>query len=264
MHSDFASDIEEYAAAGCKSVEIWLTKLETYLQQKAVDDARSLLDAHGVTCPVASYQGGLFQADGPALDECFEHFVCRLDLCSRLQIPTIVVAADVSGPLDQRMLDQLPDRAHWIADRAEDHGLSIAIEFQPDSAFLNNLKSLVLFLQSLERASLGICLDLACFEQSCSKESDLALLENSNLLHVQVCDFDGDFREFLTNGDRILPGDGWLDFGPFFSRFAAAGYAGTLAVEVHNPLIWAIPPRQFAEVALGSLNRIASAPHRAD
>ena len=68
MHTDFATDIEEYAAGGCRSIEVWLTKLEAYLQGHTIEEAKALLEQYGVTCPAASFQGGLFQPRGSALD----------------------------------------------------------------------------------------------------------------------------------------------------------------------------------------------------
>ena len=43
LNSPFEKDIEEYAAGQCDTVEVWLTKLETYLESKTHDDVRALL-----------------------------------------------------------------------------------------------------------------------------------------------------------------------------------------------------------------------------
>ena len=59
LNSPFEKDIEDYAAGQCEAIEVWFTKLETYLETKSLDDARALLAKHRVTLPVASFQGGL-------------------------------------------------------------------------------------------------------------------------------------------------------------------------------------------------------------
>ena len=69
LDSPFEKDIEDYAAGHCSSVEIWLTKLEGYLKNHSVAEAKQLLVDHGISTPVASYQGGLFAADSPSRDE---------------------------------------------------------------------------------------------------------------------------------------------------------------------------------------------------
>ena len=45
LNSPFETDIEDFAAGHCRSVEIWLTKLETYLQNHTLEDVRDLLKA---------------------------------------------------------------------------------------------------------------------------------------------------------------------------------------------------------------------------
>ena len=61
LHAPFSQDIEDFSAGQCRAVDVWLTKLEDYLAGgRSVSDVRNLLQAHEVTAPVASFQGGLF------------------------------------------------------------------------------------------------------------------------------------------------------------------------------------------------------------
>ena len=59
-------DLADYAAGKCQAIEIWLTKLETYLQSHSIQAFLDLLDRHAMSVPVASYQGGLLSEPGPA------------------------------------------------------------------------------------------------------------------------------------------------------------------------------------------------------
>src|SRR5262249_5280823 len=94
LHSPFEKDIEDYAAGQCRAVEVWLTKLETYLQSHSFDDVRRVLESNEPTLPVASFQGGLLISKGDARREHWQHFAKRLELCRELQIKTLVVAGD--------------------------------------------------------------------------------------------------------------------------------------------------------------------------
>src|SRR6059058_2114699 len=91
LHSPFDRDLEDFAGAGCRSTEVWLTKLETYLQNHTLQDVRYWLDKTGLSLPVASLQGGLVASQGEARREAWELLARRLDLCRELQIGTIVV-----------------------------------------------------------------------------------------------------------------------------------------------------------------------------
>src|SRR5215831_11384309 len=92
LHASFEQDIEDYSAGHCRAIEIWLTKLETYLQAHSVDDARKLLEQHEMAIGAASFQGGLLVSQGDARREHWGHFARRLELCKSLGIKTLVVA----------------------------------------------------------------------------------------------------------------------------------------------------------------------------
>ena len=49
LRTPFEEDIPAYAQAGWPAVELWLTKLETYLEGHSLAEARAVLDDHGLT-----------------------------------------------------------------------------------------------------------------------------------------------------------------------------------------------------------------------
>ena len=109
LDSPFDKDVEDYAAGVCHNVEVWLGKLETYLERRSLDDVRSLLIRNGSRLVAGAYQGGLFAPPGAARDEHWRHFTRRLELCRELNVPTLVVAGDVAGPLSQATLDRVAE-----------------------------------------------------------------------------------------------------------------------------------------------------------
>ena len=64
LNSPFDRDLEDFAGAGCTSVEVWLTKLEIYLQSHSLKDVRYWLDKTRLALNVASLQGGLLASQG--------------------------------------------------------------------------------------------------------------------------------------------------------------------------------------------------------
>ena len=78
LQSPFEKDVEDYAAGQCRAMEVWLTKLETYLQTHTVADVRRLLDEFEMATPVASFQGGLLTSQGEARRAAWELFERRL------------------------------------------------------------------------------------------------------------------------------------------------------------------------------------------
>jgi sugar phosphate isomerase/epimerase len=256
LSAPFECDLEDYAAAACNSVELWLGKLETYLESHTLDDARRLIADHAVTVPVASFQGGLLMSQGEARRAHWEHFGRRLEICRELGINTLVVAADVLGPLAQQDIDRVQMSLRQAAEQAGRQGVRLALEFQAQSTFLNNLQTAAAIVAETASPHLGLCLDAFHYYMGPSKEEDLGYLAAENLFHVQLCDISGVAREFAADADRILPGDGDFRLGPLVDRLRAIQYQGCVSVELMNPQIWEISPRQVAEVAITALRKL--------
>ena len=256
LHASFEKDVEDYAAGQCRAMEVWLTKLETYLQSHSLDDARRLLAQHEMAVPAASFQGGLLISQGDARREHWNHFAKRLELCRALEIKALVVAGDVMGPLAEQDFERLKLSLVQAAQQAGEHGVRLALEFQARATFPNNLQSAAALVEEIGSENLGLCLDVFHFFTGPSKEADLAYLSADNLFHVQFCDLAGQPREFAADGDRVLPGDGDFPLAAIVARLREIDYAGCVSVELMNPAIWQIPPRQFGEVGITALRKI--------
>jgi 2-keto-myo-inositol isomerase len=256
LHASFEKDIEDFAAAHCGAVEIWWGKLDRYLESHSVDDVRALLAAHEIAAPVASFQGGLLTSQGDARREHWALFGRRLELCRQLGIGVMVVVGDVDGPLTEQDFERLRMSLRQAAEQAGANGVRLALEFQARATIPNNLQSAAMLVADCGSPHLGICLDLFHFYTGPSKTEDLSLLTAENLFHVQLCDLAGNLREWATDADRVLPGDGDIPLGPLIVRLKEIGYAGAVSVEMMNPQIWQIPPRQVGEIAITALRKV--------
>lgn len=256
LNSPFESDVEDYAAGQCGAIEIWLTKLETFLQSHLIEDVQRLLEQHDVTAPVASLQGGLLESQGEARQQAWELFARRLELCRQLEIATLVVACDVAAPLVQQDVERVRTSLRMIAEQASQQQVRVALEFQAGAALGNNLQTAAALVEEVGSPSLGICLDVFHFYVGPSKMEDLAQLTRANLFHVQLCDLADVPREFARDADRILPGEGDIPLPAIINRLAAIDYDGFVSVELMNPQIWQVPARSFGEIAVTALRKV--------
>jgi 4-hydroxyphenylpyruvate dioxygenase len=254
LNSPFERDIEDYAAGACRAVELWLGKLESYLQSHSPTDVVALLKSHDMTAPVASYQGGLLTSQGDERREHWDHFRRRLALCRELGVKTLVVAADIVGPLTNQDLDRVRTSLTEVAQAGERAGVRVALEFQARAAFINNLETAAV-VADIGSPHLGICLDLFHYYVGPSKTEDLAYLSLENLFHVQLCDLAGHTRDLGTDADRVLPGDGDIPISPVIRRLREIGYDGPVSIELMNPAIWQVPALRFGEVAITALRK---------
>ncbi len=256
LHADFETDLADYAAGACHAIEVWLGKLETWLENHTVDDVRRLVEMHNVSLPAASYQGGLLTSQGESRREHWDHFNRRLELCQQLDIPLLIVAADAPAPIQQADIDRAQVSLVQAAQQAAERNIRLALEFQARSALGNNLQTAVALVEAAEQPNLGLCLDAFHFFTGPSKTEDLAYLTPDNLFHVQLADLAGVARELASDGNRILPGEGDLPVEGLVEHLKAIGYQGTVSIELMNPEIWQVPPRQFGEIAITALRRV--------
>ncbi|MFO0903011.1 MAG: sugar phosphate isomerase/epimerase family protein [Pirellulales bacterium] len=256
LPSSLPTDFEEYSAGQCRSIELWFTKLETYLQSHSVDDFRRLRERYEVATPVASYQGGLLTSQGEQRREAWRLFTNRLELCQQLEIDTLVVACDLANPLTQVDLERARTSLVQIAQEAGRYGRRAALEFQASAALGNNLQTAAALTSEVGSPHLGLCVDAFHYYCGPSKGEDLGYLTRDNLFHVQVCDLADVPRELAADGDRILPGDGDIPLAPLLAHLRHIGYDGCVSVELMNPLLWQVAPRQFGEIAMTSLRKL--------
>ena len=256
LNSSLPQDFEAYAAGKCRSVEIWLTKLETYLQRHTLDDLRALRDRHELRLAAASYQGGLLTSQGERRNEAWRLFEGRLELCRQLAIPVMVVAADIGGALTQQDLERAQRSLEQIAVAAHGRGVRVALEFQARASFCNNLQTAAALAQQVGNPALGLCLDMFHFFTGPSKLHDLGLLTAENLFHVQLCDVADVARELAADADRILPGDGDFTLEPILRRLREINYLRAVSLELMNPQIWRIPALQLGEIGMTALRKV--------
>lgn len=256
LESPFETDVAEYASGACRTIELWLGKLETFLGSHSLDDARRALAEHDVQAPVASFQGGLLASQGDARREHWAHYSRRLELCQALGVDTLVLAADLLGPLTQQDLDRVQRSLVEAAARAAAHKVRLALEFQARATFANNLQTAAALVADAGAPNLGLCLDVFHYYGGPSKLEDLGYLTRENLFHVQLCDVSGVPREFASDADRILPGEGDFQLGPILDALHAIDYEGCVSLELMNPQIWRISPAQLAEVGMTALRKL--------
>ena len=248
--------LEDYAAGHCRAVELWLGHVDAAHGRAGPGPLADLLARHHLQAVAASFQGGLLTSQGEARREHWRLFADRLGLCRSLGVPVLVVAGDVFGPLGAEDLRRLGVSLAEAAARAADAGVRLALEFDARASFPSNLQSAVALVEDVASPALGLCLDWFQFTVGPSKEADLALLTAANLAHVQLSDVADVPREMAADADRILPGEGSSPPDDLVARLAAIGYRGAVSIEVLNPRLWRVPPRQFGEIAMTALRRV--------
>ncbi len=261
LGTPFEADLPALARAGWLAVELWLTKLETYLERHSVEEARALLSENDLEAVAAASQGGLLLSRGLAREEHWGLFRRRLGLLNELGVGTLVVVADfVSDPSD----DDFARAAESLAEASElakAQGVRLALEFQKTARFCASLDTtLALIAQSgADPAGVGVCLDFFHYYTGPSKFEDLEYLSPDTLAWVQASDLSGTPRELAGDSDRIFPGEGDFRLGPIVEAIGRSGYDGFVSLELLNPQLWQIDAFAVADAGFRSMERLLTA-----
>ncbi len=145
----------------------------------------------------------------------------------------------------------LVQAARWAAG----FNVRLAVEFDGSAGFCTNLDTALSLVEQCGEANVGVCLDAFHYHKGPSKSHDLSRLTLANLAHVQVSDVAGVPREWMTDADRVFPGEGDFDLAPLFARLREIKYAGAVSLELMNPVLYAAKPAQVAELGLTALGR---------
>jgi 2-keto-myo-inositol isomerase len=256
MSCDFAQDVANFADAGCPAMEVWLTKLETYLTKHSVGQTQELLSSRGVRLVAGAYQGGLLLSQGAERKVHFDHLRRRLDLCQQFGIPNLIVVPDFASAVDATALERAVVSLGQAAEWAASYQVRLALEFQAKSAWCACVETALSLIHRAGAANLGICFDVFHYYTGPSKFEDLGLLTVDRLFHVQLCDLAGVPREFATDGDRILPGDGDFQLAPILDFLRRLDYRDWISVELMNPSLWQANPQQVVEIGITALRKL--------
>ncbi|MGL4423171.1 MAG: sugar phosphate isomerase/epimerase family protein [Gemmataceae bacterium] len=253
LASAWSDDVAGLADAEVPAIEVWFTKLEQHLKTNSVAATLRELTDRNLQLLAGAYHGGLLTSTGAAQEAAVDHFRKRLELCQAFRIPVLLVAADAT-PLTAELFPQIAGRLAQLAQWATAFDVRLALEFRAESC-CTNLETAAALVDAVRDPHLGLAFDLFHFVKGPSKTEDLSLLTAANLFHVQLCDVPGVPREFMSDADRVFPGEGDFPVTPLMNHLRQIGYAAGITVEVVNPIISTAKPSQVGELALTALRR---------
>jgi sugar phosphate isomerase/epimerase len=256
MSTPLDTDLPAYARGGWTAVELWLTKLETFLEAHSIQEVRGLFQAQGLEAAAAAGQGGLLLSRGDERETHWQHFRRRLALLQELGVTVLIVSADFTREFSADDYGRAAAALGEAAKLAGGCGIRVALEFQKQGSFCASLDTALALVDRSGSPNAGVCLDLFHYYTGPSKFEDLGYLSRDNLAWVQVCDLSGTPRELARDSDRILPGEGDFEVGAVLDHLGRIGYDGYVSLEVLNPQLWQVPADRVADLGHQALRRV--------
>lgn len=262
MRADLASDIRAASAAGFDCLEIWASKLTTFLKANSIADLKNLFDEHGIEpYSINSIEHVTFRdekAHARLLEEC-EELCC---IASEINCPYIVV---VPSPLPEgkspadvkeesvRVLEELGR----IGER---HNVALAFEFlgQPRCS-VQTLAQASEIVNQLKRSNVGLVIDSFHFYAGGSRIESIDALDVRQLFIFHINDAENLPREQLEDRHRLLPGLGILPLKEILSALRRIGYDRVTSVEIFRPEYWEREPQELAREARAAVGQVLAA-----
>jgi 4-hydroxyphenylpyruvate dioxygenase len=178
----------------------------------------------------------------------------KFDLMEQLGAPLMLVCSNVAPDAlndDERAAAQL----YALAERAARRGLKVGYEALSWGTHVRTFDHAWRIVSRAEHPHLGLILDSFHALALPDDWSGIADLPGERIFFVQLADAPrlGMNALTLSRHFRSLPGQGDLDVPAFMQSVLAAGYTGTISLEIFSDDMRAAPPRQTASDAMRSL-----------
>ena len=254
-------EIEVAAEAGYLGVEVFIPKLVTYLKSHtATELARFLQDNHLVPLTMNGIENINFRPP-PEFDKVKEECRWLSKLAQEIGCPGIVVvpSPQPEGVTWEQVKVETVSALRDLADIAALYGIKLGFEFlAPANCSVRTLAQGWEIVQATERENVGLVFDTYHFYVGGSSWESLQDLEVGCLLVVHINDVEDLPIEQLTDGHRLLPGEGILPLDRMLTHLHIRGYDGAYSLEVMRPAYREREPLEYARAGLESVRNALS------
>lgn len=252
-------EIDVAAEAGYSGIEIFVPKLTPFLEKFGVDELKRRLQEKKLL-PLS--MNGIENVNLRPLEE----FIaiteeCRWlsDVSRMIGCPTIVVVPSPrpDGMSWEQIKEETESALQQLADVASPFGVKLAFEFlAPANCSVRTLGQAWEIVQAIERDNVGLVFDTYHFHVGGSNWDSLAQLDIERLHIVHINDAEDLPLEQLTDGHRLLPGEGIFPLSRMVSRLYARGYDGAYSLEVMRPAYRERDPLEYAKAGFDATRRV--------
>jgi 2-keto-myo-inositol isomerase len=246
-------EIGVVAAAGYGGLELFIPKLPPYLEKHTAGDLAQSLRERGLV-PIA--MNGIEninlrppQEFGKVKEECRQLSA----LAQGIGCPGIVVVPSPrpEGMAWERIKPETVAALQDLADVAAPYGVKLGLEFlAPANCSVRTLAQGWEIVQAAGRENVGLVFDTYHFYVGGSSWESLEKFDIERLLIVHINDVEDLPLEQLTDGHRLLPGEGVLPLTRILARLHARGYDGAYSLEVMRPAYRQREPQEYAQAGV--------------
>ena len=251
-------EIEIASEAGYGGIEIFIPKLAPFLEKHGAAALARRLQEHGLKALTMNGVENVNLRPPEEFAQVREECRRLADVSQAIGCPTIVI---VPSPWPQgsgwaEIRSATASEVAELADAVAPFGVRLAFEFLgPATCSVRTLSQGWEIVQATGRENVGLVFDTYHFHVGGSSWESLEQLDAERLYIVHINDVEDLPLDQLTDGHRLLPGEGILPLAKMFSHLHAGGYDGAYSLEVMRPAYRQRDPLEYARAGLQACRR---------
>jgi 2-keto-myo-inositol isomerase len=246
---------------GFRQVELVLEGAESLFTSRGAEEWGALLRGSGVE--VSSLNSLEYFSLTP--DSSFQmmeekaRFMCSL--CSLLGTDLLVVVPSFRKPRfsSQEILEKTAANLEKLARVAEDFGVRLG--FEPIGLpwySVRKWETGMRIVDEVGRDDVGLVVDTWNFFLGGNHVEELRATPIEKLWMFHLVDAPRQLPPNLTNGHRLLPGEGGLPLKEFIGTLRQMGYSGPVSVELFNEELWSMPAQDAVRRSFCAVDALLS------
>lgn len=261
MTSNLETDVKISAVARFYALEVWVKKVDAYLESHSLQDLQNLFLSYNVQ-PVAldaiefiGFRGNEF----PQIEMCCLQLA---KLAQALHCPTIAV---VPSPLPNihiswaEVVSEYVTVLQRLSEITKPYQINLAFEFLGMGwSSVRTPRGAWEIVQKTNRDNVGMVIDTAHFYAGGGLLSELEELQSERIFALHLDDLEDTPKEAANDATRLFPGDGVIPLHEICSRLSKIGYEGHCSIELFRPAYWQQDPLEIAKKAMQSARSVLS------
>jgi len=252
-------EIAVTARAGYAGIEIWIMRLENYLNEgKSLADLKKRIDDSGLTVENAIGFANWIVDDDTVRMRGLEQMKREMGWLAQIGCPRI--AAPASGATGKRIddLESCGARYRAILEIGDREGVLPILELWGGSATLQKLADVVAISMLSTHPKAALLLDAYHLYKGGNDFVSLGLLNGRAMPVFHLNDYPAvPSRETIADKDRVFPGDGICPFDVLIPLLDTIGFDGVLSLELFNQdYVNRMTPLELATTGLEKMRAI--------
>jgi sugar phosphate isomerase/epimerase len=254
----FVKELETAAAAGFRSVEIWIDSLQTYLNNGGtISDAKKRLDDLGIKVEnLISFTEWIVD-DEAKRKNALEELKAQMDIMAQIGCKRVAATGKGATATSIPDLKTIAQRYRTILQLGDTTGVVPQIEMWGFQKNLSKVSEVLYIATESGHPSARILLDIFHFYRGNTSLDTLHLMNPSAVDILHINDYPANFNyETITDADRIYPGDGVAPLKRILTTLARTDEPLVLSTEVFNKFYYQQNALTVAKTSLAKMKAV--------